>query len=135
VSNILLSCFEQRCCVLFFGGPVVCSVFSFPTDEFHLLTLSTVLETASGLVEGVDVKSIVVNLTDRLVSFVKNNRERVNSSKDKLDMFAIFFNAISKITQVRKHQLFFWKFFKKGGKNDRNASRCLLKMCCRCTSR
>lgn len=69
-------------------------------DEFHLLTLSTVLDTASTLVEGVDVKSIVVNLTDRLVAFVKNNRERVNSSKDKLDMFAVFFNAISKITQV-----------------------------------
>ncbi len=57
--------------------------FFFP-DEFHLLTLSTVLETAAGLVEGVDVKSIVVNLTDRLVSFVKNNRERVNSNKVRL---------------------------------------------------
>lgn len=47
-----------------------CMVQVFP-DEYHLLTLGTVLETAQSLVEGVDVKSIVVNLTDRLVNFVK----------------------------------------------------------------
>ena len=76
-----------------------CTVQVFP-DEFHLLTLETILETAAGLVEGVDVKSIVVNLTDRLVSFVKSNRERVNPSK--VDMFETFFGAISRITQERK---------------------------------
>lgn len=78
-----------------------CTVQVFP-DDFHLLTLETILDTAAGLVEGVDVKSIVVNLTDRLVSYVKNNREKVNPNKGGADMFETFFAAISRITQERK---------------------------------
>ncbi len=78
-----------------------CTVQVFP-DEFHLLTLSTVLDTAAGLVEGVDVKSIVVNLTDRLVAFVKSNRDKVNPTRGGVDMFDVFFSAISRITQERK---------------------------------
>ena len=70
-------------------------------DEYHLLTLQTVLETAAGLVDGVDVKSIVVNLTDRLVNFVKSNREKLAQIKGP-DMFDTFYQAISRITQERK---------------------------------
>jgi vacuolar protein sorting-associated protein 35 len=78
-----------------------CTVQVFP-DEFHLMTLGTILETAAGLVEGVDVKSIVVNLTDRLVAFVKSNRDKINPTKGGVDMFDVFFAAISRITQERK---------------------------------
>lgn len=78
-----------------------CMVQVFP-DEYHLLTLGTVLDTAQKLEEGVDVKSIVVNLTDRLVSFVKNNKERFAQLTAKgPDMFDTFFTAIAKLTQER----------------------------------
>ncbi len=75
-----------------------CMVQVFP-DEYHLLTLGTVLDTAQSLVEGgtslarvccsssvltaatVDVKSIVVNLTDRLVNFVKVHGVRHSAAR------------------------------------------------------
>eukprot|EP01132_Coremiostelium_polycephalum_P005687 gene5687-7077_t len=67
-------------------------------DEFHLATLEKVLSTCSQLQSGVDVKTIIGSLIDRLVSFVNRNAKSI---PDNINIFAVFFKNVKEIIEQR----------------------------------
>jgi len=70
-----------------------CVIQVFP-DEYHLRTLDSLLATISQLQSGVNIKTILVSLIDRLAAFA--SRESIPSD---IDIFKIFSNQISQIVQ------------------------------------
>ncbi|KAN0032657.1 hypothetical protein ACTFIV_006565 [Dictyostelium citrinum] len=67
-------------------------------DEFHLATLDTILQTCAQLQSGVDVKTIIASLIDRLANFATRNADLV---PDNIKIFDIFFNNVKEIIQAR----------------------------------
>lgn len=67
-------------------------------DEFHLVTLDTILSTCGQLQPGVDVKTIIASLIDRLANFATRNQESV---PQEIKIFDIFFENVKNIIQQR----------------------------------
>eukprot|EP01133_Synstelium_polycarpum_P019052 gene19052-22809_t len=65
-------------------------------DEFHLATLDTILSTCAQLTPGVDVKTIIASLIDRLANFAARSPIPEN-----IDIFAVFFTNVKEIIQAR----------------------------------
>jgi len=72
-----------------------CIIQVFP-DEFHLETLSDLLEAIQQLQAGVDVKSILVALMNRLAAFAKNDPSQIPPD---VDMLAVFHSHVSKLSE------------------------------------
>eukprot|EP01091_Cochliopodium_minus_P020388 TRINITY_DN8892_c0_g1_i1.p1 TRINITY_DN8892_c0_g1~~TRINITY_DN8892_c0_g1_i1.p1 ORF type:complete len:782 (-),score=256.05 TRINITY_DN8892_c0_g1_i1:69-2414(-) len=70
-----------------------CIIQVFP-DEYHFSTLNELLDACAKMTSGVDLKTIVVSLINRLVAFVSNPQNKdLNLLKEK-DIFPIFFDNI-----------------------------------------
>ncbi|EGG15756.1 vacuolar sorting protein 35 [Cavenderia fasciculata] len=65
-------------------------------DEFHLATLDTIISTCSQLQPGVDVKTIIASLIDRLANYASRN-----SIPDDIDIFSIFFSNVKEVIKAR----------------------------------
>jgi vacuolar protein sorting-associated protein 35 len=68
---------------------------AFP-DDFHLRTLEALLQACSQLQGGVNIKSILVSLIDRLASFAGN--ETIPSD---IKIFEIFSGQVTNVVEVR----------------------------------
>jgi len=67
-------------------------------DEFHLATLDSILSTCGQLQAGVDVKTIIASLIDRLANFATRNSESV---PQEIKIFDIFYNNVKEIITQR----------------------------------
>jgi len=72
-----------------------CLIQVFP-DEFHLRTLEQILNTCTQLQAGVDIKSILISLMDRLASFAKATPDAV---PENINIFDIFHGYVAKVTK------------------------------------
>ena len=72
-----------------------CIIQAFP-DDYHLNTLEPLLEACTQLMPAVDVKSILINLMDRLSNYAGERQGDIDILK-KLDVFALFKRYIDKI--------------------------------------
>lgn len=88
-----------------------CIIQVFP-DEYHLKTLDSLLTTCGGLQEGVDIKSIIVCLIDRLANFAsaakdegisngKGDSTSVKSVFDSIDVFGFFYKNLATVIRER----------------------------------
>eukprot|EP01104_Vermistella_antarctica_P015584 TRINITY_DN5152_c0_g1_i1.p1 TRINITY_DN5152_c0_g1~~TRINITY_DN5152_c0_g1_i1.p1 ORF type:complete len:839 (+),score=305.09 TRINITY_DN5152_c0_g1_i1:123-2519(+) len=75
-----------------------CLIQVFP-DEFHLRTLERLLSTCTMLQPGVNCKTIIVSLIDRLTSFAARSPELI---PEDVPIFDVFFAQINKIFEKRK---------------------------------
>ena len=74
-----------------------CIIQVFP-DEWHLNTLDIILKTCGELQEGVNVKSILVSLIDRLTNYVATpDNSHILSETD---VFAVFYKNFASIIKV-----------------------------------
>eukprot|EP01102_Stenamoeba_stenopodia_P015762 TRINITY_DN5417_c0_g1_i1.p1 TRINITY_DN5417_c0_g1~~TRINITY_DN5417_c0_g1_i1.p1 ORF type:complete len:782 (-),score=196.58 TRINITY_DN5417_c0_g1_i1:138-2483(-) len=74
-----------------------CVTQVFP-DDFHLHTLERILNTCCQLQPGVDVKSIVVALVNRLANYATRSPELLPKN---IDIFEVFFKHTAKIIEAR----------------------------------
>lgn len=70
---------------------------AFP-DETHLLTLDSILDTCGQLQTGVDVKTIIVSLIDRLANYAARSPELIPAD---IDIFAVFFGNVKQVVEQR----------------------------------
>ena len=71
-----------------------CLTLVFP-DEYHLCTLDKLLQTCALLQPGVNIKSIIVGLIDRLANYAQN--ETIPSS---IQLFTFFYQNLSHVFTV-----------------------------------
>ncbi|KAJ6244053.1 vacuolar sorting protein [Anaeramoeba flamelloides] len=76
---------------------VIIQVFS---DDYHISTLPSLLQTISKLAEGVNIKQIMISLINRLIKYSESNVEDI---RDKEQIFTIFSKGIGLITKERKN--------------------------------
>jgi len=67
-------------------------------DEFHLVTLEQILAACGQLQPGVDVKTIIVSLIDRLANFAVKSPETIPTN---IDIFDTFFVHVGKVIEQR----------------------------------
>ena len=72
-------------------------------DEFHLATLSSLLRACAELHPGVNVKTIIISLIDRLALFA--TRDDGAGIPDSVPLFDIFSEQVADVIQVRGDQL------------------------------
>ena len=76
-----------------------CIIQVFP-DEYHLQSLESLLDTTSNLNPTVDIKSIFINLMEKLSKFAANNAESdVVVINKELDIFKLFKKYTDKIIE------------------------------------
>lgn len=75
---------------------MLCTVSAFP-DEYHIATLTMILDAITRLQSGVDVKTILISLIDRLNNYAKNFPESI---PEDIKIIELFNNSIHKISQV-----------------------------------
>mmetsp|Transcript_54426 Transcript_54426/g.62365 ORF Transcript_54426/g.62365 Transcript_54426/m.62365 type:complete len:782 (+) Transcript_54426:65-2410(+) len=74
-----------------------CIIQAFP-DEYHLNNLETLLETTTRLQANVDIKSIFINLMDRLAEYASSPDTEIEEEFNReFDIFGMFKNNIDKI--------------------------------------
>eukprot|EP01118_Nematostelium_gracile_P013563 TRINITY_DN5141_c0_g1_i5.p1 TRINITY_DN5141_c0_g1~~TRINITY_DN5141_c0_g1_i5.p1 ORF type:complete len:732 (+),score=221.45 TRINITY_DN5141_c0_g1_i5:76-2196(+) len=73
-----------------------CIIQAFP-DDFHLRTLETILKTCGELQGGVNIKSILVGLIDRLANFASSN-----TIPEDIKIFTIFSTQVGNVVQQQK---------------------------------
>jgi vacuolar protein sorting-associated protein 35 len=73
-----------------------CIIQVFP-DEFHLGTLETFLETCTTLVDGVDVKNILIRLMDRIAGYVGGGSVQIPE-----DAFSLFNKYVAQVLQSQQ---------------------------------
>lgn len=59
-----------------------CVIQAFP-DEYHLQSLEQLLETTASLNANVDIKSIFINLMEKLSKFVSSNQPKTEDQEEK----------------------------------------------------
>lgn len=67
-------------------------------DEFHLVTLEQILAACGQLQPGVDVKTIIVSLIDRLAQFAVKSPDTIPTN---IDIFDTFFVHVGKVIEQR----------------------------------
>lgn len=67
-------------------------------DEFHLVTLEQILAACGQLQPGVDVKTIIVSLIDRLAAFAVKSPDTIPTN---IDIFDTFFVHVGKVIEQR----------------------------------
>lgn len=80
-----------------------CIIQVFP-DEFHLQTLDPFLKSCAQLQPGVNVKSIIISLIDRLSAYHQRNEKTENDSSvipSEVELFDVFSIQIANIVQIR----------------------------------
>lgn len=75
-----------------------CIIQQFP-DEYHLQSLEPLLDTTSNLNPNVDIKSIFINLMEKLSKFAANADSDVVTINKDLDIFKLFKKYTDKIIQ------------------------------------
>lgn len=75
-----------------------CIIQVFP-DEYHLQSLESLLDTTSNLNPNVDIKSIFINLMEKLSKFAANADSDVVSINKDLDIFKLFKKYTDKIIE------------------------------------
>lgn len=75
-----------------------CVIQVFP-DEYHLQSLEQLLDTTSNLNTNVDIKSIFINLMEKLSKFAANTESDVVSINKDLDIFKLFKKYTDKIIE------------------------------------
>lgn len=73
-----------------------CVIQVFP-DEYHLQSLEPLLDTTSNLNPNVDIKSIFINLMEKLSKFAANTENDVVTINKDLDIFKLFKKYTDKI--------------------------------------
>lgn len=73
-----------------------CVIQVFP-DEYHLQSLESLLDTISNLNPNVDIKSIFINLMEKLSKFAANTEGEVGNINKELDIFKLFKKYSDKI--------------------------------------
>jgi vacuolar protein sorting-associated protein 35 len=73
-----------------------CIIQVFP-DEYHLNTLDSLLATCGTLQEGVDIKSIIVCLIDRLANYASSSATAIPAS---VDVFGFFYKNLATVIRV-----------------------------------
>lgn len=80
-----------------------CIIQVFP-DEFHLLSLDPFLKSCAQLQPGVNVKSIIISLIDRLAAFHQRNEKPAGNNSaipPEVELFDVFSIQIANIVQIR----------------------------------
>lgn len=83
-----------------------CIIQVFP-DEFHIQTLDPFLKSCAQLQSGVNVKSIIISLIDRLAAYhQRNEKSKVDSASNEIipidvQLFDVFSIQIANIVQIR----------------------------------
>jgi vacuolar protein sorting-associated protein 35 len=72
-----------------------CIIQAFP-DDFHLKTLETILEACTQLQPTVDIKSVFINLMDRLSNYAGESQGDLEIVQEK-DIFSLFKGSIDKL--------------------------------------
>lgn len=75
-----------------------CIIQVFP-DEYHLQSLESLLDTTSNLNPNVDIKSIFINLMEKLSKFAANAESDVVAINKELDIFKLFKKYTDKIIE------------------------------------
>ena len=78
-----------------------CIIHVFP-DEYHLNTLDTILKACCELQKGVDIKSIIVSLIDRLATYASAPESNLPTG---VDVFGLFYKNLASIVQVRNNNI------------------------------
>ncbi|CRL06873.1 CLUMA_CG019462, isoform A [Clunio marinus] len=81
-----------------------CIIQVFP-DEFHLQTLDPFLKSCAQLQPGVDVKTIIIGLIDRLALFHQRNEKSIQDESaeilSEIELFNVFSVQVANIVQIR----------------------------------
>eukprot|EP01097_Dermamoeba_algensis_P001039 TRINITY_DN1396_c0_g1_i2.p1 TRINITY_DN1396_c0_g1~~TRINITY_DN1396_c0_g1_i2.p1 ORF type:complete len:741 (-),score=198.77 TRINITY_DN1396_c0_g1_i2:515-2737(-) len=78
-----------------------CIIHVFP-DEFHLSSLERLLETCGQLQAGVNVKTILVTLIDRLANFAGRHRDQI---PDRIKVVEVFLSGINGMIETKENNL------------------------------
>lgn len=68
-------------------------------DEYHLQSLEQLLDTTSNLNATVDIKSIFINLMEKLSKFASANQDKEMAINKELDIFKLFKKYTDKIIE------------------------------------